>query len=149
MVSYAMPSEGSKVKHCSMMVSYAMPSEGSKVKHCSMMVSYAMPSEGLKVKHIYLRFPALPFMYWDFSGFPESFTILCMLVGERPKFFAILLWEMWFLICLTLTSWNLAQSGFTGKDWNAPFIHKHDTLTYYQFTCLFWTVSKQLNLDIL
>ncbi len=26
--------------------------------------------------------------------------------------------------------------------WDAPFIPKHDTLTYYQFTCLLWTVSK-------
>ncbi len=27
------------------------------------------------------------------------FTILCMVLGERPKFFAILHCEMWFLIC--------------------------------------------------
>ncbi len=38
------------------------------------------------------------------------FTILCMVLGERPKFFAILHCVMWFLICLTLLSWNLAQS---------------------------------------
>ncbi len=30
------------------------------------------------------------------------FTILCIVVGVRPKFFASLLWEMWFLICSTL-----------------------------------------------
>ncbi len=38
------------------------------------------------------------------------FTILCMVLGERPKFFAILHCKMWFLISLTLLSWNLAQS---------------------------------------
>ncbi len=109
------------------------------------MVSYAMPSEGSKVKHIYLGLPALPYMYWDFSGLPESFTILCMVVGERPKFF-----EKWdFFICLTHISYNLEQSGFASKYRNARLIHKHDNLTYSQFTCLFWTVSKQLNLDIL
>ncbi len=63
------------------------------------------------------------------------FTILCM-------------------VLLTLLSWNLAQSDeptprFPCKDWDAPFIPKHDTLTYYQFTCLLWTVSKQFNVDIL
>ncbi len=77
------------------------------------------------------------------------FTILCMVLGERPKFFAILHCEMWCLICLTLLSWNLAQSdepwsSFACKDWDAPFIPKHDTLTYYQFTCLLWTVSNSL-----
>ncbi len=84
----------------------------------------------------------------------NRFTILCMVLGERPKFFAILHCEMWFLICLTLLSWNLAQSdepwySFSYKGWDAPFITKHDTLIYYQFTCLLWTVSKQFNVDIL
>ncbi len=37
------------------------------------MVSYAMPSEGSKVFHIHLRFPALPYTDWDFSGIPESY----------------------------------------------------------------------------
>ncbi len=40
----------------------------------------------------------------------DLFTILRMIVGERPKFFALLHCQMWFLICLTLLSWNLAQS---------------------------------------
>ncbi len=48
------------------------------------------------------------------------FTKWCMLVGERPKFFAILHWEMWFLICLTILSWNLAQ-GYEPRSWDAPF----------------------------
>ncbi len=61
---------------------------------------------------------------------------------------------MWFFICLTLLSWNLAKSdepwsSFACKDLNAPFIPKHDTLTYYQFTCLLWTVSTQFNVNIL
>ncbi len=82
------------------------------------------------------------------------FTILCMVVVKRHKFFAILHWEMWFLVYLTPLSWNLAQSdepwsSFACKDWDAPFIPKHDTLTYYQCTYLLWTVSKQFNLDIL
>ncbi len=82
------------------------------------------------------------------------FTILCIVLGEGPNLFAILHCKMWFLICLPLLLWNLAQSGepwfsFACKDWNAPFIPKHDTLTYYQFTCLLWTVSKQFNMDIL
>ncbi len=104
-----------------------------------MTVSYAIPSEGSKVKHIQLRFPALLDMYCDFSGFHiYLFTILCMVLGERPKFFAILHCEIWFLICLTLLLWNLAQSDepwsrFACKDWDAPFIPKHDTLTYYLF----------------
>ncbi len=38
------------------------------------------------------------------------FTLLYMVVGEWPKFFAILHCVMWFLICLTLLSWNSAQS---------------------------------------
>ncbi len=33
----------------------------------------SMPSEGSKIKHIQLRFPVLPYMYCDFSGFPECF----------------------------------------------------------------------------
>ncbi len=41
-----------------------------------MMVSYAMPSEVSKVKHIQLRFPALPYIYCDFSGFHEFHNIL-------------------------------------------------------------------------
>ncbi len=79
----------------------------------------------------------------------NHFTILCMLLGKRPTFFAMLHCEMWFLICLTLLLWNLAQSdepwsSFAGKDRDAPFIPKHDTFTYYQFTCLLWIVSKQI-----
>ncbi len=54
------------------------------------------------------------------------FTILCMVLGERPKFFAISHCEMWFLISLTLLPWNLAQSdepwpNFACKDWDALF----------------------------
>ncbi len=74
------------------------------------------------------------------------FTILCMVVGERPKFLfnAILHWKMRFF--LFLLSWNLAQrdellSSFACKDWDAPFTPNHDPLTSYQFTCLLWTVS--------
>ncbi len=63
--------------------------------------SYAMPSEGSKVMHIHLRFPALSLDSLNL------YTILCVVVGERP-FFAIMHWEMWFLISLTLLSWNLA-----------------------------------------
>ncbi len=40
----------------------------------------------------------------------NRFTILCMVLGERPKFFAIFHCEMWFFICLTLLSWHLAQN---------------------------------------
>ncbi len=81
-------------------------------------------------------------------------TLLCMVLGERLNVFAILHCEMWFLIFLTLLSWNLAQSdepwsNFACKDWNAPFIPKHDTLTYYQLTCLLWSVWKQFNMDII
>ncbi len=32
-----------------------------------------MPSEDSKVKHIQLRFPALPYMYCNFSWFPKYF----------------------------------------------------------------------------
>ncbi len=39
----------------------------------SVTVSYAIPSEGSKFKHIQLRFPALPYKYCNFSGFPQSF----------------------------------------------------------------------------
>ncbi len=93
------------------------------------------------------RFPALPFMHWDFSGFPESFhNIMNGIVGERPKLFVNLHCEMWSLICLTLYSWHLAQSGFADKDRDAPYITKHEPLTYYQFTCLLWAVSKHFYL---
>ncbi len=57
---------------------------------------------------------------WGFLPFPACtvisldslnlFKILCIVLGEKPKFFAILHCEMWFLICLTLLSWNVAQS---------------------------------------
>ncbi len=76
---------------------------------------------------------------WGFLPCPTCalnlFTILCMVLGERPKFFAILHCEMWFLICLTLLLWNLAQSdepwsSFVCKDWDAPFIPKHGILAY-------------------
>ncbi len=54
------------------------------------------------VPHV-LRFLWIPWIF---------FTKLCMIhkVGERPKCIAIEHWEMWFLISLTLISWNLAQS---------------------------------------
>ncbi len=117
-----------------------------------MMVSYAMLSEGSKLKHIQLRFPALLYMYCDFSGFPESVS-LRVVVGERAKLFATLHCKMWFLICLTLPSWNLAQSdepwsSFACKDWDAPFIPKQDTLTYYKFTCILGIVSNQFKTDV-
>ncbi len=69
----------------------------------------------------------------------NRFTILHVVVGERPTFLATLHCKMWFLICLTLLSWNLPQSdepwsSFACKAWDAPFIPKQDTLTYYQFT---------------
>ncbi len=48
-----------------------------------MTVSYATPSEGSKVKHLQLRFPALPYMYCDISGFPESFHNI--VYAERKK----------------------------------------------------------------
>ncbi len=83
------------------------------------------------------------------------FTILCMVLGERPKFFAILHCEMWFLICLTLLSWNLPQSD---EPWY--LLAKTEILLLYPNmipwpitiitynTCLLWTVSKQFNVDI-
>ncbi len=91
---------------------------------------------------------------WTHLQHTFLFTILHVVFGERPKFFAILYCEMWFLICLTLLSWNLAQSdepwsSFACEDWGAPFIPNHDTLTYYQFSCLLWTVSKPFKVDIL
>ncbi len=113
-----------------------------------MTISYVMPSEGSKVKHIQLKFPALLYMSVISLDSLNLSTIFCTVLRERPNLFAILHCKMWFLICLTLLSWNLAQSDFACKDWGAHFILKHDTLTYYQFTCLLWTVSKQFNVDI-
>ncbi len=106
------------------------------------MVSYAMPSKGSKVKHIQLRFLALPNMYCDFSGFPESFQNI--MYGTWWKTLILCNFALRILICLTHFSWNLAQSdepwsSFACKDWDAPFIPKHDTLAYYQFTCLWLT----------
>ncbi len=73
------------------------------------------------------------------------FTISCMILGERPKFFAILHREMWFLNCSTLLSWNLTQSVelwscIDCKDWDAPFIPKHDTSIYYRFPCFGYSI---------
>ncbi len=80
------------------------------------------------------------------------FTMLCMVLGERPQFLAILHCEMWNVIFYLFFWWNLAQSdeswsSFACKDWNAPFMPKHDTLTCYQFTYLLWTVTKEFNMD--
>jgi len=108
---------------------------------------------------------------WGLKGQAHSAEVSCLALRVRARvrrflwipwifsqyyvWYAILQWEMWFFfICLTLLSWNLAQSdepwsSFACKDWDAPFIPKHDLLTYYQFTRLLWTVSKRLNLDIL
>ncbi len=73
------------------------------------------------------------------------FTISCMILGERLKFFAILHREMWFLNCSTLLSWNLTESVelwscIDCKDWDAPFIPKHDTSIYYQFPCFGYSI---------
>ncbi len=96
-----------------------------------------MPSEGSKVKHIQLRCLALPYMYCDFSAFPESFHNI--MYGTWWKTYIFCNFALSFLICLMLLSWNLAQSdelwsSFACKDWDAPFKPKHCPLTYYQFT---------------
>ncbi len=88
------------------------------------MVSNVMPSEGSQVMHIHLRFPALPHTGWDLSEFPESFHN--SIYGSLWKTSILCDFVLRILICLTFISWNLAQSGFTGKDWDAPFIPKHD-----------------------
>ncbi len=64
------------------------------------------------------------------------FTILCMVFGEFLWNFA--LWNVIFdLFDTSLVKFDTKWwSSFACKDWDAPLIHKHDTLTYYQFTCL-------------
>ncbi len=52
------------------------------------MVSYAMSSECTMVMTIHLRFPALPQTEISLDSL-NLFTILCMVVGKRPKFFMI------------------------------------------------------------
>ncbi len=104
-----------------------------------MMVSYAILSEGSKLKHIQLRFPALLYMYCYCSGFSESFYNITCGSWWKTYISCDFALQMWFLICLTLLSWNLPQSdepwsSFACKAWDAPFIPKQDTLTYYQFT---------------
>ncbi len=88
----------------------------------------------------HLRFSALPYTDWDSSGFPESFH--SMVVGERLKFFVILYWEMWFLICLAQSDepWLRLRWSFYTQTWYPGLC--------YQSTCLLWTVSKYFNLDI-
>ncbi len=65
--------------------------------------------------------------------------------------FCIAKCDFWFVWHFSCEIWHSDEpwSSFACKDWDAPFILKHDTLTYYQFTCLLWTVSKQFNVDIL
>ncbi len=82
------------------------------------MVSHAMPSEGSKVMHIHLRFPALSYIVLRSQTWPDQtdgrssaiglwawrlrlglwISWIFSQVSERPKFFVILDWEMWFLI---------------------------------------------------
>ncbi len=68
------------------------------------------------------------------------FTILCIVLGERPKFCAVLHCEnMILFLVFDISLVKFAQSddhdtALLAKDWDAPFIPKHDTLTYYQFT---------------
>jgi len=64
-----------------------------------------------------------------FLWIPWIFSILCIVDGERPKYFAELHWEMGFLNCLAILSWNLVQNNFACS----LFMHNHDTLTYYQY----------------
>ncbi len=52
------------------------------------MVFYAMPFEGSKFKHIQLRFPAFAGTVISLDSL-NIFT-LCVILGERPKFLAIL-----------------------------------------------------------
>ncbi len=109
-----------------------------------------MPSEGSKVKHIQLSFPASSYMYCDVSGFPESFHNV--MYGTWWKTSILSNFALWNVIFYLFFWWNLAQSdepwsSFACKDWNAPFMPKHDTLTCYQFTYLLWTVTKEFNMD--
>ncbi len=66
-----------------------------------MMVSYAMPSEdkSVDVKHIQLSLPTLPYTVTSLDSL-NLFTIVHVIVGERPKFFVIFLCKMRFLISL-------------------------------------------------
>ncbi len=59
------------------------------ISHSSVMASHAMPFEGSKVMHINIFLPC-PMCAEISLDFLNLFTKLCMVAGERPKFFAIL-----------------------------------------------------------
>ncbi len=91
-----------------------------------MTVSYAMPSEAQR-SSTFLSCPICTMIYMDSLN---HFTVVSMILGERPTFFAILHCEMLFFISLTL---HLKFGKVMTHDPDAPFIPKHDALTYYQF----------------
>ncbi len=112
---------------------------------------FLMQSEGSMVKHIQPEVSCLALHVLWFLWIPWIFSqyyAWCLVKDLNSLQLCIAKCDFWhvFLFLLTLLSWNLAQSdepwsSFACKD--ASFLPKHDTLTYYQFTCLLcrWIIT--------
>ncbi len=108
-----------------------------------------MPSEGSKVKHIQLRFPVLPLMYCDFSGFPESFHNIMYVTWEKTYILCnVALRNVIFdLFDTSLVKFGTKWWAMIQFCWQRPRCSFY-TQTWYlhllPFTCLLWIVSKQI-----
>ncbi len=103
-----------------------------------------------------------------FIWIPWIFSQYCVVLGERPKFFCLVFYlvkdqiSLPFCLFQNVFFFYLFDTSLMkcGTKWwvmiqlclrrlRCCIIPKHDTLTYFQFSCLLWTVSKQYKVDIL